>query len=73
MANGVTEQVAQRTADSAAAGSAFLAGASWLAEAEPYLTALAALVAVFAGAASAWYHIERARYLRRKSKDDNNA
>ncbi len=59
--------MAQKVADSAAAGSAFLAGAAWVAEVEPYITALAGLVAIVAGGAAAWYHIERARYMHRKN------
>lgn len=63
------EQAIQKTADTAAAGSAFLAGTAWLAEVEPIVTVLAGLVAIVAGAAAAWFHIERARCLRAQRKD----
>jgi hypothetical protein len=62
------ETIPSRAADSAAASSAFLAGAAWVAEVEPYITALAGLVAIMAGAAAAWYHIERIRVLRQNRK-----
>lgn len=64
------EQATQRVADSAAAGSAFLAGAAWIADVEPYITAGAGLVAIVAGLAAAWYHFERAADLRRKRRGD---
>lgn len=66
----VQTDIAQRTADTAAAGSAFLAGTAWVAEVEPIVTLAAGVVAIFAGAAAAWYHIERARYMHRKNTDD---
>jgi len=56
-------------ADAAAAGSAFLAGAAWVAEVEPYITAAAGIVAILAGAAAAWYHIERALTIRQERRD----
>ena len=61
------EPITQKAADSAAAGSAFLAGTAWIADVEPYLTAMASLVAIVAGAAAAWYHLERAKYMHRKN------
>ena len=63
------EQLTQKTADTAAAGSAFFAGAAWIADVEPYLTAGAAAVAIVAGIAAAWYHLERAAALRASRKD----
>ena len=57
---------AAQSAEFAAGGSAFLAGAAWIANVEPYITTAAALVAIFAGATAAWYHIERALDMRRK-------
>ena len=63
----VQQQVADKVADSAAAGSAFLAGAAWVADVEPIITAVAGLVAIFAGAAAAWYHIERAILMHRQN------
>jgi len=68
MSNG-TDLVVQKAADSAAAGSAFLAGAAWLADLEPLMTVAASAVAIVAGAAAAWYHVERARYMHKKNKD----
>ena len=67
------EAVPERAADVAAAGSAFFAGAAWLAEVEPMVTVLAGLVAIVAGAVATWYHIERARLTRaqRKKLEDN--
>ena len=62
------DHVSPKTADTAAAGSAFLAGAAWIADVEPYITAGAGLVAIIAGAAAAWYHIERALTLRAERK-----
>ena len=67
----VQTDIAQRTADASAAGSAFLAGTAWVAEVEPIVTLAAGIVAIFAGAAAAWYHIERARYMHRKIKDED--
>lgn len=51
---------AQKAADLAAASSAGLAGVAWLADIEPYVTVLAGIVAIVAGCAATWYHIERA-------------
>ncbi len=64
------EQNIQKTADSAAAGSMFLAGSAWLAEVEPFITALAGIVAIAAGAFAAWYHFERALKMRKDRKED---
>ena len=58
------EQATQPQAAGAAASSAFLAGAAWIAEVEPYITSLAGLVAIAAGALSAWYYYERAAKMR---------
>lgn len=69
MTKRMNEQIVQKAADTAAAGSAFLAGAAWIAQVEPYITAIAGLVAIVAGAAAAWYHIERARYMHRKNSE----
>lgn len=65
-------QITQKTADLAAAGSAFLAGTAWVAELEPIITLAAGCVAIVAGAAAAWYHIERALELRRRRKRDSD-
>jgi hypothetical protein len=62
------EQLTQKAADSAAAGSAFFAGAAWIADVEPYLTAGAAFVAIVAGVVATWYHAERALSLRAQRK-----
>lgn len=51
-------------ADASAAGSAFLAGASWIAELNAFVQLGATAAALLAGFAAAWYHIERARALR---------
>lgn len=71
----MSEQVlTQKTADAAAAGSAFLAGSAWIADVEPYITAGAGVVAILAGAFAAWYHFERAmqmRHKRLKHKDED--
>jgi hypothetical protein len=68
------EQLTQKTADAAAAGSAFLAGTAWIAEIEPYMTVAATFVAVLAGATAAWFHIEKALAMRaerkRRARDD---
>jgi hypothetical protein len=69
----VESQVAQKAADGAAAGSAFLAGTAWVAEIEPIVTLTAGLVAIIAGAAAAWYHFERARYMHRKNTEDKES
>jgi len=58
------EQIAERGADVAAAGSAFLAGSAWIADVEPFITAAAGIVAVVAGAFATWYHYERAAKMR---------
>jgi len=64
--------IEQKAADSAAAGSAFLAGTAWIANVEPYITATAGIVAILAGAFAAWYHFERAMKMRkaRLNKED---
>ena len=70
----MSEPMIQKAADGAAAGSAFLAGAAWIADVEPYITAAAGIVAIIAGLAAAWYHVERARYMHdknRKGRDEN--
>lgn len=54
------EVVVQKVADTAAAGSSFLAGAVWIADLAPILTVAATLVAIVAGAGAAWFHIEGA-------------
>lgn len=64
------QPTAQGTADMAAAGSAFLAGAAWIADVEPFITAAAGVVAILAGVFAAWYHYERASALRRKRLDE---
>ncbi len=58
----------QKVADGAAAGSAALAGATWLADLEPILTVAASVVAILAGCVAIWYHIERALYTRKQRK-----
>ncbi len=63
------EQATQPQADTAAAGSAFLAGAAWIADVEPYLTVAAGIVAIVAGAFAAWYHFERAMKMRQERLD----
>jgi len=59
----------QKIADSAAAGSAFLAGSAWIADVEPFITAAAGVVAIIAGAFAAWYHFERAAKMRAQRLD----
>ncbi len=54
----------QKVADSAAAGSAFLAGSAWIADVEPFITVVAGVIAILAGAFAAWYHFERAMKMR---------
>ena len=61
----------QKAADTAAAGSAFLAGTTWVVDITPVLQIAATFVAVIAGGAAAWYHIERAINLRRKRREDD--
>lgn len=67
------QQVADKAADTAAAGSAFLAGAAWVAEVEPIITAVAGLVAIVAGGMAAWYHYERAKATHSKRIADRVA
>jgi hypothetical protein len=62
------EQAADKGADAAAAASAFLAGAAWVADVEPVVTLAAGAVAIIAGAAAAWYHIERALTIRQQRR-----
>jgi hypothetical protein len=69
----VQSEIAQRSADAAAAGSAFLAGTAWVAEVEPIVTLAAGIVAIVAGFAAAWYHIERARYMHRKNNESSES
>jgi hypothetical protein len=66
----IQEVMTQKAADGAAAGSAFLAGTAWVAEVEPIVTLAAGLVAIIAGGAAAWYHIERAKYMHRKNREE---
>lgn len=63
-----TEQIPRQVADGLAAASASAASLAWFADIEPLVTVLAGIVAIVAGSAAAWYHIERARELRRKRK-----
>ncbi len=63
------ENIPQKAADLAALTSGGLAGAAWIAEAEPYLTAGAAVIAILSGLVAIWYHVERARDLRAKRLD----
>lgn len=63
----ISEQAAQRVADTAAAGTGVIAGATWVVEVQPYLQVAATLVAIVAGLAATWYHMERAAYMRSKS------
>ena len=63
------DQMTQKTADSAAATSAFLAGVTWIADLSALLQLGATVVAILAGAAAAWYHIERARMLRAQRRE----
>lgn len=63
----MNEPIVQKAADFSAAGSAFLAGATWLVELELYLQVGATIVAIVAGAAATWYHIERGIYMHRKN------
>ena len=67
------QQVADKGADAAVAGSAFLAGAAWVAEVEPIITAVAGLVAIIAGAIAAWYHFERAKMVHVERKIQEHA
>jgi len=62
--------VKQKAADSAAAGSAFLAGTTWIADLAAYLQIAATIVAIAAGAAAALYHFERWRALRKQRQED---
>ena len=64
------EQATQPQADTAALGSAFLAGTAWIADVEPVITVVAGIVAIVAGAFAAWYHYERAMKMRKERLDD---
>lgn len=63
------EQQVQKSADMAAAGSAFLAGTAWIADVEPLITVAAGAVAIIAGAFASWYHFERATKMRNDRLD----
>jgi hypothetical protein len=63
--------MSHRIADTAAAGSAFLAGSAWIADVEPFITAAAGIVAIAAGAFAAWYHFERAMKMRKDRLDED--
>lgn len=65
----MVEQQIQKAADTAAAGSAFLAGSAWIADVEPLITVAAGAVAILAGAFAAWYHFERAMKMRAERLD----
>jgi hypothetical protein len=56
-------------ADLSAAASAGLAGATWIADLATITQLGATLVAIVAGAAAAWYHIEKAITERRNRED----
>jgi hypothetical protein len=60
--------MSSRIADAQATASAFLAGATWVADLTAWLQIGATVVAIFAGATAAWYHIERAIELRRQRR-----
>jgi hypothetical protein len=66
------EVLTQKAADLGAAGSAFLAGSAWIADVEPIITAVAGIVAIIAGGLAAWYHYERARYMRNKNREESS-
>ncbi len=70
---GLEAQLAQRTADVAAASSAALAGTAWIADLEPVVTVLAGVAAIFAGAFAAWYHFEKALDMRRHNREEQQA
>jgi len=67
----INKMMEQKTADSAAAGSAFLAGSAWIAEVEPFITVIAGIIAIVAGAFAAWYHFERAMKMRKERLSDD--
>lgn len=56
-------------ADLSVAGSAALAGATWIADLAAITQIAATLVAIVAGGAAAWYHFERALSERKKRND----
>jgi hypothetical protein len=56
-------------ADLSAAASAGLAGATWVADLAAVTQLLATFVAIIAGGAAAWYHIEKIR-TERKNRED---
>lgn len=65
--------ITEKMADTAAAGSVAFASAAWITDAEPYLAVGAALVAIVAGALSAWYHFERAVFMHARRMSDAQA
>ena len=60
----------EKVAGVAAAASGTLAWTAIFADLEPVVTFFAAVAAVVAGCMAAWYHYERARYMRGKNEDE---
>lgn len=58
--------MSQKLADTLVGTSMGLAGASWVADLEPYITLTAGIVAIVAGVIAGWYHLERAVEARSK-------
>ena len=67
------EQQQQIAADVGAGASSVLAAVTWMQDLEFYLQLGATVVAIVAGAAAAWFHIEKARALRAARKGGENA
>ncbi len=70
--SGMEAQLTQRAADGMATGSVVLAGATWVADLEPYITVAATLIAIVAGLTATWFHVEKALYMRRKRLQEKN-
>ena len=71
MSNGITETAQAALANKAAVTSGVVVGASWVLEMGPYLQVIATLVAIVAGGAAAWYHIERGIYMHGKNHEED--
>ena len=75
MANRLAEHAAtaqQVAADTAAAVSVGSAGYAWIGPANEISQLVASVVAIVAGTAAAWWHIERIRDARRERNEKNS-
>lgn len=64
------QQIPERVADGLAVTSGTLFAASWLHDLDTLVSIVAGVVAIIAGLSAAYYHITKARQLKRENRDD---